>query len=83
MAAGSEDDDVLPVADVRLELGEVPLTIGESFVERDVAEIERIGLRHALQCITQDCVTQYCVMQPCVIRPVPMRPAAAPPRART
>ena len=67
VAARREDDDVLAVADVGLELGDLLLAVGERVVERERAEAEGIDVvRHADQrnadlrekFVTRTCVTQ-------------------------
>ncbi len=45
VAARREDDDVLAVADVRLELAQLRLAVGEALVEGEVAEVERVDGR--------------------------------------
>ena len=47
VAARCEDHDVLPVADVRLQLAQLPLAVGERLVEGERAVAEGVlGLRH-------------------------------------
>ena len=50
VAPGGEHHHVLAVQDVRLELGELPLAVGERLVEREIAEAERVPRSHPVQC---------------------------------
>ena len=45
-AAQREDDDVLPVANVGLELGDLRLAVGERLIERERAVAEGVGAGH-------------------------------------
>ena len=59
VAARREDDDVLAVADVRLELPQLRLAVGEALVEGEVAEVERVDGRVFGHCDSQSCESQF------------------------
>jgi hypothetical protein len=59
VAAGSEDDDVLAVADVPAQLADLDLAVGERLVEGQSAEAERIGTGFSQSSILRNNALRY------------------------
>ena len=76
VAARREDHDVLAVADVGLELGDLLLAVRERVVERERAEAERVDVsRHAVQ--------RNAGLRNAGVRVIPSSTSPRPPRTRS